>query len=679
VLFPLSSWNPAGEELFAWMAEHLARDYASFGVPVPAPLGPISLARALLDARLILPLLDGIDEIPRSIRGVALEKINAELPLGHGLVLSGRVAEYRELLDTHGLPTRLAGAAGIELLPLSPGDTASYLRRTAGGEGSPAALRWDPVIAALDNDTPVRQALTTPLMLFLARSTYNPRPCESLAALPEPAELCDVRRFPTRASVETHLFEAFVPSAYRHHPRYPCRWTAEQAGRVLTQLARHLERPLNGTTDLAWWQLGNAVPQRLRHIVWATTAALAGWAVGAVSSWLTASYAFEDPLFTTDSPSVLAGGVAGGLVGGIPGGVAGGVLAGVGDALLRMLSWSCHLYPGGDYGSLPAAYAIDMLADGISGGLLYGFGTGVVARLLAGGVGRRRNRSERLREGWQGLAAGVVLTVGIGGGYWIAERPDPITSGVAIGIVYGIVTAFLGMRPVARRNPHPAYRVHWSWNGRSVAAGAAAGLTVGAISSLASSFSWGHGWDYQPLQDLTRVLATIFAFAFAGGFLGTLTGRPTDPATAMSPAGILVQDRRTFWRLVLTIAGAVATCSVLISWVVVQTSARIGGAPVLGSSWYGAVGEVSLIQGLTAGLPAGAALGVALGVSVGSSQTAWGDFAFGRFHLKVSARAPWRLMSFLVDAHERRGVLRQAGGVYQFRHTDLQRHLARRE
>jgi hypothetical protein len=32
-------------------------------------------------------------------------------------------------------------------------------------------------------------------------------------------------------------------------------------------------------------------------------------------------------------------------------------------------------------------------------------------------------------------------------------------------------------------------------------------------------------------------------------------------------------------------------------------------------------------------------------------------------------------MSFLADAHQR-GVLRQAGAVYQFRHVELQRRLA---
>jgi len=678
VLFPLSSWNPAGEELGAWMVQHLARDYVSFGTAVPTPAGHVSLARALLDARLILPILDGLDEIPRPARGMALEKINAALPLGHGLVLSSRVAEFRELVATSGLPVRLAGAAGIELQPLSPGDTVAYLRRTAGGEGSAAALRWEPVIAALNSDTPVRQALTTPLVLFLARTTYNPRFGESFAALPEPAELCDTTRFPTRTSVETHLFEAFLPAAYRPHPRYPCRWTAGQATRVLTHLARHLEHSLNGTTDLAWWQLGHAVPQRLRQVGWAIVAALAGWAAGAVASWLTGSYAFEDPLFTTDSPSVLAGGVAGGLVGGIPGGMAGGVLAGLGDALLRMLSWHYDLYPG-DYGPLPTEYAVDMLAEGITGGLLYGFGTGVVARLLARRVERRRDRPERLRQGWQGLIAGGVLTAVVGGAYWLAERPDPLTAGVTIGIVYGIAAALLGMRNVARRALHPSYRVQWSWNGRSVTLGAAAGLIVGSLASLTSSFSWGHGWDLASAEALTRVLATAIAYSLAGGFLGTLTGRPANPATAVSPMGTLAQDRTTFWRLVLTIVFTMTACLSLISWVVVQVSVRTGGQPVMGSAWYGLMGEVGLDQGLTAGLPSGVALGVALSISVGSTQTAWTDLALARLGLRLSTRAPWRLLAFLADAHERRGVLRQTGAVYQFRHTDLQRHLARHE
>ena len=45
---------------------------------------------------------------------------------------------------------------------------------------------------------------------------------------------------------------------------------------------------------------------------------------------------------------------------------------------------------------------------------------------------------------------------------------------------------------------------------------------------------------------------------------------------------------------------------------------------------------------------------------------------------RAASRLPWQLMSFLADAH-RRGVLRQAGAVYQFRHIELQHRLANRD
>ena len=43
--------------------------------------------------------------------------------------------------------------------------------------------------------------------------------------------------------------------------------------------------------------------------------------------------------------------------------------------------------------------------------------------------------------------------------------------------------------------------------------------------------------------------------------------------------------------------------------------------------------------------------------------------------LGVQRKLPWALMTFLEDAHQR-GVLRQQGAVYQFRHVMLQTHLA---
>lgn len=57
--------------------------------------------------------------------------------------------------------------------------------------------------------------------------------------------------------------------------------------------------------------------------------------------------------------------------------------------------------------------------------------------------------------------------------------------------------------------------------------------------------------------------------------------------------------------------------------------------------------------------------------------TAWGQWlTVARFWLPLTRRLPWDTAAFLDDAY-RRGVLRQAGAVYQFRHIRLQQHLAR--
>ncbi|MFG2500955.1 NACHT domain-containing protein [Streptomyces sp. NPDC048441] len=55
--------------------------------------------------------------------------------------------------------------------------------------------------------------------------------------------------------------------------------------------------------------------------------------------------------------------------------------------------------------------------------------------------------------------------------------------------------------------------------------------------------------------------------------------------------------------------------------------------------------------------------------------SAWGRYSVARGWLAVTGRLPWRLTAFLEDAHAR-GVLRQAGGVYRFRHVELRDRLA---
>jgi hypothetical protein len=77
-------------------------------------------------------------------------------------------------------------------------------------------------------------------------------------------------------------------------------------------------------------------------------------------------------------------------------------------------------------------------------------------------------------------------------------------------------------------------------------------------------------------------------------------------------------------------------------------------------------GTVGTLFGITFGLTVGVA---------GVVSRAWGNFCLVRVWLALRGHLPWRLMRFLDDAH-RRGVLRQTGAVYQFRHARLQDQLA---
>jgi hypothetical protein len=120
--------------------------------------------------------------------------------------------------------------------------------------------RWDPVLAVLGTESPAGQALTTPLMVGLARTIYNPRPGERVDR--EPRELCDPD-LTDRKAVESLLFDAFIPAAYRDQPA-----RLKKAQKWLVFIARHLECTVGGP-DLAWWQFSQAVPVVKKRAGWA--------------------------------------------------------------------------------------------------------------------------------------------------------------------------------------------------------------------------------------------------------------------------------------------------------------------------------------------------------------------------------------------------------------------------
>ncbi|TXS51950.1 NACHT domain-containing protein [Streptomyces sp. uw30] len=274
VLLSLASWNPVEEsDLFAWMDRRLSMDYEFLGQPAPAPDSSISLARALLNDKRILPLLDGFDEIKQGFRMEALRRINAALLAGQGIVLACRTEDYQSALsdepaDSQARPVPLAQAAGIELQDLDVQTVRDHL--CEGGRDELLSRHWRPVTEQLSAaDGAVTLALRTPLMASLAADIYSIRPGDAIAGGPSPGDLIvdpatDTPR--TRGEIEDQLLAGFVPAAYRPG-RVRTPWTPEEAERSLGFLAGHLRDNMGGTTDIEWWNLRRAVPRIVHAVV----------------------------------------------------------------------------------------------------------------------------------------------------------------------------------------------------------------------------------------------------------------------------------------------------------------------------------------------------------------------------------------------------------------------------
>ena len=285
ILTSVASWNPSQQDLEGWLGAQLLIDHPALASQ-PADRKEPTLVAALIADGLILPILDGLDEIPGQMRSGAISRINDALQPGRHAVVTCRAQQYRDAVrPPDGLEATLRAAPAVQLHSLSADDVRRYLCDDAAGPA--ARARWTPVLNALGTDAPVAQALKTPLMVGLARAIYNPRPGELVGTLPDPAEL--EPRHGRPAKRWSHCCSTFfIPAAYRHGANR--RWKAPDAEEWLSFLARQLEYTLQ---DLAWWQLPLAVPrfrvfraavavvcgpcsEPVRHRLWAYFADLIG-------------------------------------------------------------------------------------------------------------------------------------------------------------------------------------------------------------------------------------------------------------------------------------------------------------------------------------------------------------------------------------------------------------------
>ncbi|HEU5475286.1 MAG TPA: hypothetical protein VFV67_31975 [Actinophytocola sp.] len=563
VLLNLSSWNPDREHLHAWLARRLVEEYPALG---NRDRYGADVATHLVDSGAVLPVLDGLDEMPSALDASAVAGLADAAAGDHAVVVACRADEYQAAVAAAG--TTLGRAAVVELEPVDIGAVAGYL--PAGQpEGS---RRWAPLIAALrtNPDGPLASALSTPLMVYLARAVYS-------APDRDPAWLCDPRRWPAASQMEDHLLDAYLPALYAGGGAaapaasgspllgdYPAaqaqRWLANLAARMATLRTR----------DLAWWQLPQTIP---------------GFGV-----------AF---------------------------GLAVRILAGIGFGLAFGLTY------GFTHG----------LDRGLLYGLIYGlaFGLGLTAGL-------------KFTRAWvaglvTGCVAGSIAGVGIG-----------LVLGPAFGVQAALEAAFiggLGIGLITRSRPRFGNRprqVELSLPRllrsmvRALPIGLISGLLLGLIFVLAS----GH-----PIA-LVAGLANGLPFMIGFGTSEAIV-LPVDERHSVTPKSLLHGERAATIAQVLAIGLAAWIADLLTTWI---TNGLNGGL-------FRALGT-SLVFAFIFSLAAGLAAGV---------NSPWLCFLSAQGWFALRGQLPWHLMRFLDDAH-RRGVLRQVGGTYQFRHVRLQDRLA---
>ncbi|WP_222131045.1 helix-turn-helix transcriptional regulator [Streptomyces sp. CFMR 7] len=326
VIFSIGSWDPATTTLRDHLTDRLLRDHPHLARQVSSGS---TLAAELVGDRLILPVLDGFDELAQGLRGPALQELNTTaLPL----VLTSRLDEYAQTVRAAHAP--LASAAGIELTDLTVEDLTAYLPRT-----DPPAARssdtsvWQDTLAQLDAggteaSARLAQVLRTPLMIILARTMYSGTPGRN------PAELLDTARFPTAHDIEEHLLAGFVPALYRRRAperdskgRTQRTWDPDRAQRWLGYLAHSLTQDAHDQQDLAWWKLGIPLRASTRALHVAAVSALCM----ATATWTVELLALPSGVLGSTAPRIVL--LDGALVGLLT-----GTAFGIAHCVLNMFS-----------------------------------------------------------------------------------------------------------------------------------------------------------------------------------------------------------------------------------------------------------------------------------------------------------------------------------------------------
>ncbi|MBE1591084.1 NACHT domain-containing protein [Nonomuraea angiospora] len=416
VLLTLSGWDRQAEAFRAWLTRRLAQDYPELHAD---EFGPTAV-KDLVEGGHVLPILDGLDELPVQQRDRVVVALNSLLTDRDGFVLTCRTSEFRETVKENGAHV-LSAAAVIEPEELSARKVTAYV--TACLPPRPGGS-WPELLRRLrDPHDVLHRTLDTALMVWLIRAVYIDRgldPAPLLAAA-------------DAESARLHLLDHVVPAVTTAEPaRGPFRsrraWPARRVQRWLALLAGYLSAC--GTRDLAWWDL---------HDLLGRPRITAG--LGLVSG-LTAA---------------VAGGAGWWAAGGGPGSA---LAAGAGLGLL--VGTSIGLMLRAELGDVSLEDARDLLDDDAP----VAPEAGTLRRFVLPGF----TAAVALWAGIGTVGGCGIWAAGLLGRWWGAEAPPPdLAEGLARALAFGLpllVAALLGTATVAwlrhARVPlHPLASTRW--------------------------------------------------------------------------------------------------------------------------------------------------------------------------------------------------------------------------
>jgi len=247
--------------------------------------------------------------------------------------------------------------------------------------------------------------------------------------------------------------------------------------------------------------------------------------------------------------------------------------------------------------------------------------------------------------------------------------------GSALGFSVGFLSAVMAWRQALNYQP-PSRGVRWKFIGGKLARRRAFGLLFGSLFGLLFGLSFGIAVGYSTylvdVQDILRLPASLsigislgITFAVIVGLAGVLAFSleevPVEISSGVTPRATLTRDRGATlisglgFGIFTAIALSVVLPGILGFVIGVAGSTPLGLTGMLSSGWSAALhytepnNEILKLR-----IAMAAALGLAgwLTFSLAASRSAWPRWLVTRSWLAIKGQLPWRMLSFLSDAHK---------------------------